>query len=350
MSLVGQPLDTNPTVTGSLNGAAAYAELRHVVTAAGLVERAYGYYLVRTLVTYGLLVGAIALPFWLPPTLGWWGVASGALAFALVQVGLIGHDAGHLAVFRSVRANRAFGQLCWSVSLAISFFYWNDRHTRHHAWTNDPEVDPDLGGFGVVAYSEDQAAAQRGWRRLLVRYQDVLAVLLLLTLAFWFRVEGWLFALRRLRGTRRTVEIGLLVLGTFLWLTPALVLGWSWVVVYLGSQVLASMYMSFVIAPNHYGMPLWSRGAPLSYLERQVLCSRNITANPLWDFVFGGLNHQIEHHLFPTMPRAHLGRARALVKPFCEARGIPCREANPFRAFLQVFADGHRVAQAARPS
>ena len=54
----------------------------------------------------------------------------------------------------------------------------------------------------------------------------------------------------------------------------------------------------------------------MSFLERQVLSSRNVLPHPVTDFVFGGLNYQIEHHLFPTMPRVHFRRARTIVKRF----------------------------------
>src|SRR4029077_20586599 len=98
------------------------------------------------------------------------------------------------------------------------------------------------------------------------------------------------------------------------WLTGFALLRWWGVALFLLSQVLASLYLAAIIAPNHKGMPVWAHGARLSFLERQVLSSRNITSHPVWDFLFGGLNYQIEHHLFPTMPRVNFRRARAIVR------------------------------------
>jgi len=263
----------------------------------------------------------------------------------MVQVGLVGHDAGHLAVFRGVGANRLLGHLCWTATLAVGFSYWNDRHTRHHAHTNDPVHDPDIAGFGLIAYNPEQAAALPGWRRAIIRCQDALAALLILFLAFFFRIESYLFALRKLHGLRRWSEIALLGSSTLLWLAPAAFLGLSWIGTYVLSQVIASVYLSFVIAPNHYGMPIGKTGERRTYFERQVTSSRNTTPGWIWDLAFGGLNRQIEHHLFPTMPRQHLIRARTLVKPFCEGRGLCYTEANPFRTYLAVLAAGHEVAR-----
>jgi fatty acid desaturase len=66
------------------------------------------------------------------------------IAFGSVQLGFLGHDAGHRAVFRSTAANVALGAACWSLVLGIGFWYWNHRHLRHHAHVNDQEADPDL--------------------------------------------------------------------------------------------------------------------------------------------------------------------------------------------------------------
>src|SRR5436305_5664233 len=96
------------------------------------------------------------------------------MAFGSVQVSLIGHDAGHLAVFRGPRANWALGSLCWSLVLGIGFWYWYDRHTRHHASTNDLAADPDLQWAGLVAYSEEVARTRPRRARWLLRYQAVL--------------------------------------------------------------------------------------------------------------------------------------------------------------------------------
>jgi fatty acid desaturase len=65
----------------------------------------------------------------------------------------------------------------------------------------------------------------------------------------------------------------------------------------------------------------------------------------VWDFVFGGLNYQIEHHLFPSMPRVHLGRARAIVKPFCLDRGLAYQEMGAFASYGLVLAELRRVSR-----
>src|SRR5712692_8112336 len=112
-------------------GHGGYGELRRAIVGAGLLDRAYAYYFWRTWLSFALFAIGIALPFTLAPSAPALLVSGLAIAFGSVQVALIGHDAGHLAIFKSARANAALGSVCWSVSLGISFWYWSDRHTRH---------------------------------------------------------------------------------------------------------------------------------------------------------------------------------------------------------------------------
>jgi fatty acid desaturase len=131
------------------------------------------------------------------------------------------------------------------------------------------------------------------------------------------------------------------------WLGPTALFGAWWLAVFCASQALAGLYLSLTIAPNHTGMPTWPADAPLTFAERQVLSSRNVRPNPVADFVFGGLNYQIEHHLFPSMPRSNFAAARRLVKPFCERHGLEYSETGAFASYRRVLAELRRVGQPA---
>src|SRR5207344_483590 len=111
-----------------------------------------------------------------------------------------------------------------------------------------------------------------------------------------------------------------------------------WVGIYLVSQLLQGLYLGLVVAPNHKGMPTWATNAKPSFLERQVISSRNITPHPVWDFLYGGLNYQVEHHLFPTIPRVNLKRAQAIIQPFCVAHGLSYEVTDPLTAYWQVYS------------
>jgi fatty acid desaturase len=339
------PTDPKPSYDASPE---AYRRLRRAVIGAGLLERRYGYYLGRTLLSFGFVAGAVSLAFVLPNGLGWSVLATLALGFAFAQVAMIGHDSGHHAVFRRARPNWALGQLSFTLTLGLSFWYWRNRHNQHHTETNDEADDPDLAGGGLFTLSEREAASRQGWRRWVVRRQAYLFwPAVVLALSVFIRAEGLWYALSRLRGGRRRVELALLALHAALWAIPALSLGWGWLAVYLGGQVVAGAYLSMIIAPNHKGMPIWAGGQKLTFLERQVISTRNITPSPLTDFLFGGLNYQIEHHLFPTIPRANLQRAREIVRPFCERQGLPYDEVGAWTSYRMMFEAFDRCGRAA---
>jgi fatty acid desaturase len=175
----------------------------------------------------------------------------------------------------------------------------------------------------------------------------LLAPLYALGLAFAFRIEGWLFVIYRLRGRQQITEIAVLAVSLIAWLLPIRAMGWVWADDFLLGQLLAGAYLACLIAPNHKGMLTWSRGACPSFLERQVLSSRNVRPNRITDFVFGGLNYQIEHHLFPNMPRAHFCHARLLVREFCLERGLPYHEMDVVPSYRLVLSELRRVGRAA---
>jgi fatty acid desaturase len=103
------------------------------------------------------------------------------------------------------------------------------------------------------------------------------------------------------------------------------------------------LYLGCAFAPNHKGMPVVDEGDELDFLRRQVLTSRNVRGGRLVDFALGGLNYQIEHHLFPSMPRPNLRRSQALIKRFCEERGLQYSEASLFASYEEALRHLHEV-------
>jgi fatty acid desaturase len=75
----------------------------------------------------------------------------------------------------------------------------------------------------------------------------------------------------------------------------------------------------------------------LDFLRTQVLTARNVRGNWFLDYWYGGLNYQIEHHLFPTMPRNRLRYAKPLVERFCAERGIAYHETSIGGSYKEIF-------------
>jgi fatty acid desaturase len=110
-------------------------------------------------------------------------------------------------------------------------------------------------------------------------------------------------------------------------------------------QALFGLYLGCSFAPNHKGMPMLSADDRTDFLRRQVLTARNVRGNWLIDFALGGLNYQIEHHLFPSMPRPNLRHAQAIVKEFCRQHGLSYCETTLLRSYAEALRHMHQVGQ-----
>jgi fatty acid desaturase len=113
-------------------------------------------------------------------------------------------------------------------------------------------------------------------------------------------------------------------------------------------QALYGVSLASITAPNHWAMPMPADTHTMDYVRHQVVTSRNLAGGALVDLWYGGLNLQIEHHLFPTMARNKLREAREVVRAFCAERGIPYHEVSPLAAYRDIYVTMRRVARHVR--
>ena len=117
---------------------------------------------------------------------------------------------------------------------------------------------------------------------------------------------------------------------------------WAW------EAGLFGVYLGSSFAPNHKGMPILDAADRTGFLRRQVLTSRNVRGGWLTDFALGGLNYQIEHHLFPSMPRPSLRRSQALVRAFCQQRDLAYCQTSLIDSYAQALRHLNSVGKSAR--
>lgn len=326
-----------------------YAILSRRIRQAGLLERRTRYYAWKI----SLTAAALVLGWAAFAVIGnsWWQVGVAVfLAVAFAQIAFLGHDAGHSQVFRSRRANDVLGVACGNLGTGLSYGWWAGKHNRHHAHPNTEDADPDIM-LSVVAFSAARASASRGVQRLVFRYQAYLLIPMLFFEAAGLHASS-VRALARPGFRHRAWEATLLgvhfaaYLGAVLFVLPPA----KAVVFILVQQGVLGFYLGCSFAPNHKGMPVLAASDKTDFLRRQVLTSRNVHGGWLTDFTLGGLNYQIEHHLFPSMPRPNLRLAQTLVAAFCAEQGVPYTRTSLLTSYSQALGHLASVGRLARPA
>jgi fatty acid desaturase len=317
--------------------AADYRILVDRVRAAGLMHRRRWYYSAKIVLTVaGFMLGWAAF-FVVGNSWATIGVAA-LLAIMYTQVVFLGHDAGHQQVARSRGVNRMLGLVVGNALTGLSFGWWVPKHNAHHAYPNQVDRDPDIGA-GLIAFTVVTGdPARHGVAvRLRARFQTGLFFVLLLLQGVGLHVTSVQSILRR-RNRSALVEGLLLVGNAALYLTVVFwVLSPLKALVFIAvHQGLFGLYLGSVFAPNHKGMPIIASDAKVPYAERQVITARNLIGGRITTTVCGGLNYQIEHHLFPTMPRPNLVRAQHFVRAFCVEHDLPYNEARPVASYRSV--------------
>ncbi|MER7519243.1 acyl-CoA desaturase [Streptomyces sp. NPDC126499] len=332
------------------SGGSEFAPLLRTVKEQGLLERRHGWYargIAANLLGIAAVVTGLAL---LGPT--WWALPL-ALPLALfsARVAFVGHDAGHAQITDSRRLGRIVQLVHANLLLGMSREWWNDKHNRHHANPNHLDKDPDVAA-DVLVFAAHQTADRTGPRRWLTRHQAWLFFPLTTLEGIALKVYGIQALLSRTGPYRthreRLVEGALLLahITGYTALLLTLLTPLQALVFALLHQMLLGVHLGMAFAPNHKGMETPDAhpdGDSWGHLRRQVLTSRNIRGGALTDWFLGGLNYQIEHHLFPSMPRPHLRLAQPAVRAHCRALGIPYTETGFVDSYRQALGHLHEV-------
>ena len=315
----------------------SFTALTRTIHDLGLMRRRYGYY-------WAKLIGAVAaIIAWVAVFVvvgdSWWQLLmAGVFGVLMTQISFLGHDAAHRQIFKSGRWNDWISLLIANLLVGISYGWWQRKHNRHHANPNKEGADPDIA-LGAVALTPERATAPKSrLMRWVVAHQGWYFFPILLLEGLSLHKDAVHRVVSRRPIERRWLEMGFLAIRlggllvlAFLTLSPGIAFA------FLGVEVAVfGLYMGFTFAPNHIGMPLVSPRLKLDFLRRQVLMSRNISGGRLMSIFMGGLNYQIEHHLFPSMARPHLRRAQPLVAAYCADQGVPYTQTNLWRAYRSV--------------
>jgi fatty acid desaturase len=335
---------TFPTLS-LVEGAKAYAQLRSEVTEAGILDRSYGYYFMNGLFAIGgffltILFIYFASPLWLVGILGL------LFTFFMVQFGGLFHDAGHRAIFKSIKFNDLVGHICGFL-FVDSIDAWMRVHNKHHASTNEMDEDPDLE-IPLHSFTTSRFMQEIGWAKVFKRYQAYT----------FYPLRILVFVTRRLAALsyfietftiRNSWKLLLFAVGIFIWfLLPFILFDFAKALVaVLSINISGGFYLSNIFAPNHKGMPQLKKGQKISFLEHQIITSRNVKGGYLTELFFVGLNYQIEHHLFTNCPRNKLKLVTPFVKKICKKYGFEYTEVGIVETNKIILRELNDVALAA---
>lgn len=293
------------------------------------------------------LMGGLGLYYaWFATDWGSLVLACLGLAMVLAQFAFLGHDAGHGSLGQSRLLHTAVGQFCMTVATGLAFHEWYSRHRTHHQFCQFEPKDPDMAVDLVVSLTEESRQRKNAWGRFFTRCQG---------LSVWFLSLLFAHSQRHLsqwgvlcEPRKFTLDAAVLVLHFGLWWALPLALGVSpghVLLVYVLPLFILGPYLAAIFWVNHVGMPLIRNMEDFSFLEHQAVTSRTVINPRSMDWFFGGLNFQIEHHLYPQIPSFRLRRVQGIVRPSLEQEQIPYHAVSFTQAVRDIAAHFRFIAK-----
>ena len=240
------------------------------------------------------------------------------------------HDLLHKQYFSRKVGNR-LGLIFGNLTLGLSGKWWDREHNvMHHTYCNSAEKDGDVQGFGGAIIGE------HNFFKFLHRYQHIVLYLLLPVIYFSFYVQSVKFVY-----DKKSFPEALFLLLHFLlpaYVFYALPTADAWIVVlihYFGYGIALAM----VTITNHIGLPIiyGDDYKKMSWLEIQTIGSRNVNGGLFIHYIYGGLNTQIEHHVFPHASRFQLLKVAKHLEVFCKENDFAYYSTSPWQAYKEIY-------------
>mmetsp|Transcript_43983 Transcript_43983/g.71559 ORF Transcript_43983/g.71559 Transcript_43983/m.71559 type:complete len:449 (+) Transcript_43983:188-1534(+) len=273
------------------------------------------------------------------------------IAVFFQQSGWLAHDFLHHQVFHSRFLNNCVGLFLGNFCQGFSVHWWKLKHNTHHAVPNIIDHDPDIDTLPFLAWSRKLLCRlQNPLSRFLVRNQVFLYVPLLSFARVLWATESFVASWYELFVPPKEYHIGYRIAEAVL-----VTLHWAWFITALSIlgplkgflfgwfiTAIAGLFLASVFVISHNGMEILDE--QLDFVHTQMYTTRDVTPNLFNNWFTGGLNYQIEHHLFPTMPRHNFRRARKQIKAFCDKHKIPFLECGFIEGSLELFRHLHDVS------
>jgi fatty acid desaturase len=283
------------------------------------------------------------------------------------QLAFSGHDVGHNAITHNRATDLFWGTLVGNTFGGISLEWWKRSHNVHHIVCNSIENDPDIQHLPVMAV--DSRMLGNYWSnyhkkyfttdaiaRFLVSYQHYMFYPIMALARFNLYVQGYIVLLNfKVPCNYRMLEIGCLGI-FFFWngLLLSTLSSWQEMLCYLLVSHAASGLLHVQITISHFAEDCYHgqayNGEEDEWFKMQLKTTMNVDCPEWMDWFHGGLQFQIEHHLFPRIPRHNLRAVRDIIKPFAKKWGLHYEERSFIDANIKVVEQLRKTAMVARTS
>lgn len=260
------------------------------------------------------------------------------------QGGLIQHDLGHSAIFFNSKRNYIAHVLFYTVLMGGSADWWKGRHTRHHASPNHTEVDLDIRTLPLFAWDKKQfkksIQALTKWQ---IWYWPFLGPPAMLHV---YRVLNTLWMFQKFNlGESLALSFHFLALGALTYMGNfwLMLLWWSWTLTVGGG------YLGWIFALNHTMYPIYRKTEERDWVAATLTSTQNVTGGFFIDHLTGHLDYQVEHHLWPRMPRHNYEVVHPRLVELCKKHNMPFYEESLGDAVKSVYRTLHSATQPETP-
>jgi len=252
------------------------------------------------------------------------------LVLLMVRSTYIVHDLLHKQYFSRKTSNR-LGLIFGNLLIGLSGKWWDREHNvLHHTYTNAAEKDADVQGFGGAIIGKHDSV------KFIHRYQHIFFFLFLPAIYVSFVIQSYTFVFQKKNWT----ELLFLLLHLVIPVSVLSILGGV-----DGGIALAIAYFGYGLAlalvtiTNHIGLPIHFGDdyKQYSWMDLQTRGSRNINGGLFIHYLYGGLNTQIEHHVFPHASRFQLLKIAKHTEQFCKEHEFIYYSTSPFQAYKEIY-------------
>lgn len=283
------------------------------------------------------------------------------LGFLWIQSAFVGHDSGHYQVMTSPKYNRLGQVLAGNCLTGISIAWWKWTHNAHHIACNSLDHDPDLQHIPVFAVSSSlfhsitscfygRKLKFDSLSRFLVSYQHLTFYPVMCVGRINLFIQTFLLLFSRRNVPDRAFNIlGILVFWTWFPLLVSFLPNWQERILFVLISFVVTSVQHIQFCLNHFSADTYL-GAPTGndWFQKQTSGTLDIACSPWMDWFHGGLQFQLEHHLFPRLPRCQLRKISPIVRDLCKKHNLPYRSLSFWDANVSTIRTLRSAALQAR--